>query len=232
MNALLNQLRRLNRDPSAFRAEPALENVYRHLFTRDLAVEGHSDIFYPTGGAANYSLLYLIQRIGNDLRPASVLDIGAGQTSLLWNLMAQRGKVGKVTTLEGDEGWGASLASRVDHEVLVTSLSSKEIAGVSTYTYDWDAARKRGPFDVIICDGPIGVRRFSRFGVLALLDDTLPDDFVLVLDDVERAGEQDTIRAVHDRLRQLGRNYQAGVIRAAKSQAVFAAGRYTPICFV
>jgi hypothetical protein len=61
---------------------------------------------------------------------------------------------------------------------------------------------------------------------------TLPADFVLILDDAERPGEQDTIALIHDRLNADGVKYNVGVVRAAKTQAVFAAGRYIPATFL
>ena len=75
-------------------------------------------------------------------------------------------------------------------------------------------------------DGPLGTPRRSRAGVLSLLDEQLPQDFVLFMDDCERPGEQETLGLIHDRLTAMGRDYAAGAIQAAKSQVVFAAGAY------
>ena len=62
--------------------------------------------------------------------------------------------------------------------------------------------------------------------------DVLPDNFALVLDDVERHGEQDTVTAVHTGLQAAGVSYGVGVVRAAKTQAVFASGRFLPATFL
>jgi len=232
MITLRQQLRRLTGTPSPFDAEPALEVIYRDLFLRELHRLGEEDRFFPTGGAANYSLLYVILRIAVELRPASVLDIGAGQSSLLWAMLRRRGLVGQVLTLEGDAGWGERIAAQVDHEVLVTPLVSASVAGRSIRTYDWARVGTGRRFDVIVCDGPNGTPRHSRGGILTMLADALPDDFVLVIDDAERAGEQDTVKAVHHRLQAAKRDYRVGVVRAAKTQVVFAMGRYVPAAFL
>ena len=207
-------------------ANPGVESSYRHLFLRDLARLGLEDDYYPVGGAANYSLLYLIQRIATRFRPPRVLDVGCGQTTRLWSRLRGKGLVGEVLTLENDAGWAQEIGREVDHAILVSELTPSVIASGVVDTYDWSAARSRGPFDVIGVDGPLGTARRSRAGVLSLLDDALPQDFILFMDDCERSGEQETLGLIHDRLRAMGRDYAAGAIQAAKTQVVFAAGAY------
>lgn len=229
---LRHQLRRLTGQPNAFTPEPGLEAIYRDLFLRELKLLGEEDRFFPTGGAANYSLLYLILRIGAEFRPTSVLDIGAGQSTLLWAMLQRRGLVGEVLTLENDANWGARIGAQVTHPVLVTPLRTMRIDGHDTMTYDWAAVKNGRRFDVIVCDGPRGTPRRSRSGALAMLQGDLPADFALILDDAERTGEQDTISAVHRTLQKAGVDYSVGVVRAAKTQAVFAAGRFVPATFL
>ena len=228
----LRQLaRRLTGTPDPFAIEPALEVIYRDLFLRELALIGGEDRFFPTGGAANHGLLYIILRIAKDLRPASVLDIGAGQSSLLWSLLQQRGYVGEVRTLEHDAAWGARIGAQVAHEVVVTPLRRETVDGRAIMTYDWSAARADRRYDVVVCDGPIGTSRHSRRGILTMLE-ALPDDFALILDDAERPGERDTVGAIHGKLQAARRDYGVGIVRAAKTQAVFAAGRFLPATFL
>lgn len=231
MQSLRHRWRHWSGRAAVFAPEPGLEAIYRDLFLRELALLGEEDRFFPTGGAANYSLLYLILRIGAEFRPASVLDVGAGQSTLLWAMLQRRGCVGEVLTLENDPAWGARIAAQVTHEVLVTPLRPATIDGRATTTYDWDAAKAGRRFDTIVCDGPRGTPQHSRRGILSILDD-LPADFALVVDDAERDGEQDTIGQVHARLQANEVDYAVGVLRAAKSQAVFAAGRFLPTTFL
>ena len=122
MTSLRQQFRRLTGKPSVFQPEPALEVIYRDLFLRELALLGEEDRFFPTGGAANYSLLYLILRLGSEFRPASVLDIGAGQSTLLWAMLQRRGFVGDLLTLENDPDWAARIGAQVTHEIMVSPL--------------------------------------------------------------------------------------------------------------
>lgn len=227
MNASdLREIIRPRAPDEALAAVPGLEGSYRHLFLRELARLGEDDVYFPVGGAANYSLLYLILRIAVKLKPASVLDVGCGQTSLLWDRMLHLGHAGRVTTLENDPDWAAEIGGRISHPVVVSELRPLAIAGWSVDTYDWEAVRGLGPFQVIGVDGPMGRPRRSRAGVLQLIDETLPDDFVIYMDDCERVGEQETVGLVHDRLAALDRDYAAGATRAAKTQVVFAGGAF------
>ena len=217
------------RDP-ALAALPAMEPIYRALFLRELERLEEADIFHPVGGAANHSLLYLIARLADAFRPQAVLDIGAGQSSLLWSTLRRRGLVGDVTTLEGDPDWGARIGALVSHPVTVTPPTRQRICGRWHQSYDW--TQVAGPFDVVVCDGPNGVPRHSRGGVLALIEqDALAPDFALILDDAERPGEQDTVCAIHRALIRRGVAYRAGVTRAANTQVVFAAGRMLPATY-
>lgn len=224
--AFLNRLGGRFQD-QALASSPGLESSYRHLFLRELARLGEADIYFPVGGAANYSLLHLILRIAVEFRPTSVLDVGCGESTRLWSRLHDKGLVSRVLTLESDPEWAARIGREVGHPVQVSELRPTLVAGGTVNTYDWTGARAAaGPFDVIGVDGPHGEPRRSRAGVLALLDDTLPKDFVLFVDDAERLGEQETVGLIHDRLSAMGRDYAAGVLQAAKTQVVFAGGAY------
>lgn len=219
------------RRKASFRARPALEAVYQTIFMRDLARCGIEDDFYPVGGAANYSLLYLVLRIFRELDPGSVLDIGAGQTSILWSRLFGPDRPDRVLTIEHDPEWAEHVGGRMGHEILVSPLKERREGERMVKTYDWSAIRARGPFDVILCDGPPGVARWSRYGVISLVDETLPADFVIIMDDAERDGETQTVNAILGRLEAMGRRHRLGKVRGQKVQAVIAGGAYRAAAF-
>ena len=210
----------------SFQTRPALEAVYQTIFMRDLARFGIEDEFYPVGGGANYSLLYLVLRIFRELRPSAVLDIGAGQTSILWSRLFGAEGMGRVLTVEHDADWASHVGARIGHEILVLPLGMRQEGERTIETYDWAAIRARGPFDVILCDGPPGTAKWSRYGVMSLIDEALPADFVIVMDDAERDGESQTVDAMLNRLGAMGRKVRLGKVRGQKAQAVIAGGAY------
>lgn len=221
----------LSRRQVSFRTRPALEAVYQTIFMRDLARSGIEDDFYPVGSAANYSLLYLVLRIFRELQPKSVLDIGAGQTSILWSRLFGAGQADRILTIEHDPEWAAHIGARIGHEILVSPLEMRREGERTVSTYDWAAIRARGPFDVILCDGPPGTAQWSRYGVISLVDETLPADFVIVMDDAERDGETQTVNALLGRLEAMGRQARLGKVRGQKVQAVIAGGAYRKAAF-
>lgn len=205
---------------------PSMEPVYQRLVERDLQRAGIPDEFYPVGAAANYSLLYLILRIAFEFHPASVLDIGAGQSSILWSRLLKAGTVRRVLTVEDNAEWASVIGPRLETQLMLSPLATEDVAGRTIETYDWKEIASQGPYDVIVCDGPWGVPRYSRFGVLNVVDDTLPEDFIIVLDDAERPGEQDTEAAIVSRLDELKRSFRHGHTIARKRQAIIAGGQY------
>lgn len=202
----------------------AMEVVYRDLFLRDLARAGVEDRFTPVGAAANYSLLYLVLRCYVELPVRNILDVGAGQTSLLLDALQRRmGRADRIVTLEHDADWAARIGSQVSHTVLRRDLVEMRIHGRRTRMHDTTGLT--GPFQLIIMDGPPGSPRYSRLGVVHLMQ-TVRDrrDAVVILDDVDRASEWQTVQACRRYLRDEDVTFRDTEIRAAKHQWLCATG--------
>ncbi len=201
----------------------SMELVYRDLLVRELQRLGIEDRFFPVGSAANHSLLYLVLRCYVELPVRRVLDVGAGQTTLL--LHALQGKLGKaeVVTLEHDAGWAERISGQVGHRVLRRDLV--RVAVDSHMTLMHDTTGLDGNFDLIIMDGPPGVRRYSRLGLLYLMQAFMDRrDFIAILDDFDRAAEWQTAHLCEQWLRQDGIAFRRTEIRAAKHQWLCAGG--------
>src|SRR5262249_15216506 len=157
----------------------------------DIGRAGLDDVFYPVGSAANYSLLYLVWRCVRDLPITSVLELGAGQSTLL--LDKARPKLANrfgVRTIEHDEFWANAGAANVSHEVVQAPLVPARVADRSIVYYDLARAIPDAQhFDLVIVDGPPAwtrEARYDRIGCVAVLERCLAEDFVVVIDDTER----------------------------------------------
>ena len=58
-------------------------------------------------------------------------------------------------------------------------------------------------FDLILIDGPFGYdRTYPRTNILDLIPNNLANDFVIILDDAERIGEQNTAKLIFEKLKE------------------------------
>jgi len=184
---------RCHRLRSKFGTTPTVEVLFQNMVQNGVQALGLSvPPLYPRGGAANYSLLYAILRIATELPIKRVLEIGAGQSTLLLNSIA-RARGLEIVTLETDSNWASRIQAAVDHKVHFVKREPAVVHGHSTENIVLPADVE-GKFDLIIVDGPIGSRRRSRWTALSALDKLLNDDFVVVFDDAGRVGEQDTAK--------------------------------------
>lgn len=212
--------RSLRRRHGSYRA---MEGVYRDLFVRELARLDIEDRYFPVGAAANHSLLYLVLRCYLELPLQRILDVGAGQTSLLLDALQRKLGKAEIITLEHDAAWTERIAGQVRHQVVQRDLIDMRIGGQTIRMHD--TAALKGPFDFIVMDAPPGVRRYSRLGLVHLMQDFMNRaGFVAILDDADRGGEWQTAQACSRWLRESGIQFQHNEVKAAKHQWLFAGG--------
>jgi predicted O-methyltransferase YrrM len=197
------------------------ELIYLDLFREALRELDLPFIYRPFGAGANASMLFLTLRCVQLHRPARVLDLGAGQTSLLLDALAADHPM-EIHTIEGDPGWHADISERVRHAVHLCPVEARRRGSNSFSAYRLPSVLLHDPFDLILVDGPGGARRFGRAGVLDVIPDTLSPRGVVVFDDADRRGERDTIAAAEARLAEAGRSTRRLEIRARGCQVVLA----------
>lgn len=132
--------------------------------------------------------------LGEDRR--SVLEFGAGRSSLVVaTALAARGG-GRLTSLEQDVAWCAELweqvaavGSGVDAELTPVRprLSWSPIGLHHRFDVD-DLLARRGPFDLVVVDAP--QYWYGRGGALPTVRPHLTDGALVVLDDAGRKGER------------------------------------------
>ena len=192
----------------------AKELLYAHMLAEALRIGNiPCQPFYPIGGAANYSLLYLIYRIQTEFAPTATLELGIGQSTLLLDALGAGG-----VSIEHDEDWAAIMRTKVEREILTHPLEPRSYRGVEANSYVFDGSKA---FDFAIVDGPQGSARNSRWGALEILERSLADEFIVIFDDAERRGEQDTAMEFQ---RMRGGNVH--IVRAASSQCLIFTDRF------
>jgi hypothetical protein len=207
---------------------PEQEIVYRGILLRLLAGHGLKDEYTPVKNAANHSLLYLIARIVTELKVDRVLELGAGETTVLLDrLKAACGHPQTVVTVEHDETWVGIVQQRVAHKLLLAPLRSRAIGGREAAAYDFNVVAAAGQFDLLVVDGPRADDRrgrYNRLGALDLIDMLPPDGAAIVIDDAERPGESYLASLMFDALAARGLRPARSQTNAAKRQEVIAYG--------
>src|SRR6185312_816948 len=97
---------------------PVSELYHLELFNAAVARSGVAvPPLFPVGSAANSSLLSALFRLAWEFPGLSVLELGAGQSTLLLDALRKAGRLAAVLTLEHDPAWAARIGAQVGHEV-------------------------------------------------------------------------------------------------------------------
>jgi predicted O-methyltransferase YrrM len=131
----------------------------------------------------------------------SVLEFGSGVSTVFIARLLERVGAGTLVTLEHDERWAQLVRrslerERLDHRVrLVHAPLSEHPTGWDSPWYDEDAVRGavEQPVDLLLVDGPPAWApgtEHARYPALPALTGLLTEDATIVLDDVDRPGEQ------------------------------------------
>lgn len=212
----------------------AQESIMAHVF-RDSITDVdwiHKKSFSPHGAAANYSFLYILFRVLNDINPQNILELGMGQTSKLTaQYIAYKNSSARLHLVEHDLTWVDIFRNEVELSdritIYVLEMIQKKIQGYESNVYrDLSLRVKDQKFDMIINDGPHGSDHYSRAGILDLLDHNLADKFVIICDDYNWKSVQETVQKVMQKLHQMHIPFDHTLYNGVKTQSII----YSPQC--
>lgn len=182
--------------------------------------------------AGNYSFFYILNRILNDYKPKNILDLGLGESSKFISTYLDNYLIeSKHTIVEQDQSWITAfnekftLSSR--SKIIYCELREKNIKGHNANYYDGFNDQIKDNFDLYIVDGPFGSDRYSRYDIVDLVENfSFDKEFIIIMDDSERQGEQDTINDVLNILRTKGVIFYVGVYTGNKQNTIIASEKY------
>lgn len=215
---LLFQIR--YRIQTAFESGWSQEPVFQSLVGEELARLKILNDFQPVGHAANYSLLYCLLRMFSLCDIRSALELGCGQSTRLLAALVKPSGAG-LLSLEEDGGWAERVAAETGAAILHAPVVPTKVGGRTCRFYPLDRLPDGRRFDLVLVDGPIGTRRWSRLGAVTLIPRLDPEGWTVIFDDAQRPGEHDTIRAFRRELRAAGLDAAEVLVRARKWQHVF-----------
>ena len=156
------------------------------------------------------------------MHPRRILELGLGQSTKLTGQYARYFGAAHVV-VEHDREWveffcpGWKKLSQ-QTRIYISPLEETEFNGQRYYAYrDFGRIMKEmeSPCDLVLVDGPFGGRsERSRRDIIAYLPQLLSKDFVIMVDDCDRKGEQNLLQEIKD---ILGRNHIEYVFGLYKS---------------
>ena len=179
------------------------------------------------GWAANYSFIYTLFRVLDNVQPAHILEMGLGQTSMVTTqYIANKKPAADLDIIENDESW-----IKVYEPKLAKSQNIKlHQCDIEFFDYEGEQSRKYKElnkitgdkkYNLIIVDGPFGgAQKLPRSNIVDLVEHNLAQDFIIMFDDAERAGEQNTIALTKAKLASLGIEFGFQQRNALKSQVL------------
>ncbi len=191
----------------------------------------------PGRWAVGYNYIYVMTRILNEFQPHRVLELGLGISTTLISTYFRH--------LIADDCEHIAIEQNAEWKKFylnghtIPSCSHIYIAPVVTCEKDgqqFEMYRDLHPFidgkqfSLISIDGPRGGDYYSRRDLLPYLPQILTQDFIIVLDDAQRPGEQRTMADILLILKNAGIAYKFGFYAGSKYTAVIASKNLDYFC--
>ena len=203
------------------------EIQYSEIF-RDTIVESNwllDKSFSLNNSAANYSFFYILYRILNEVKPLNILELGLGQTTKMTAQYVSYYNDSKLQVIENNPEWINKFSNRIalsdnikinQVDLIKVLINSNECLKYKNF----DGLLGDTLFDLIIVDGPLGYGQlYPRTNVLDIVE-YIADDFVIIIDDYDRIGEQNTAKKLFEILNEKKIEFGNFIFRGLKHQLV------------
>jgi hypothetical protein len=233
INKVLGKKENNKHAPPTIRLE-IREGVWAHIFhdtikdrvwLRELSIS-------PGRWAGNYSFFYLLVRILSDYKPKRILEFGLGEsTKVISAFLRNDLSDSKHDVLEHDVSWIHGFSNRysLNHQTKINHfpLADVDVKGFPVCSYKDMEQQITELYDFYVVDGPLGSDNYSRYQIFNLLNNANEDSqFVVLFDDYNRDGEQETIEDVKEMLTHKNIKFYTGIYHGVKSQIVIATEQY------
>lgn len=182
--------------------------------------------------AGNYSFFYVLNRILSDYKPKKILDLGLGESSKLISTYLENYLTeSSHTIVEQDIHWINSFQERFklseNSRIIHCPIHVNQVKGFDVNLYQDFSKKITDKYDLYIVDGPFGSERFSRYDIISLVEKIMKEDqFIIIMDDTNRKGEQDTLHDIKKSLSSLGINYYIGEYTGNKNVSLIVSEKY------
>lgn len=212
------------------------EILWAHIFNDTISGSTwlHDKTFSLGRWAIGYPCAYVLYRVLNELTPKNILELGLGQSTRLISQYAKFYEIDKHFVVEHDPEW-IDFFSRNYTLPPVTQIihcpwkygQYKGVEGIREFDGFSDAVGNN-QFDLVVIDAPFGgdMKTFARIDVLKLLPGCLGKSFVIIFDDCNRSGENNTYNEMLQVLENSGVVYSKGLYQGEKTVKIICSPNY------
>lgn len=173
------------------------------------------------GWAVGYNFLYVLYRVLEEMKPNRILELGLGQSTRLTSQYAAYFGAEHVV-VEHDKEWEnffrGSFCLPPTTRIVQRNLMKRELDGQKYLAYeDFAGVVKNlsGPCNLILIDGPFGGQsKRSRRDIIPYLMEVVADEFVIMVDDCGRQGEENLLEEIKRILDSGKIEYMDGIYRS------------------
>lgn len=185
--------------------------------------------------AASYSLLYILFRVLNDVKPVNVLELGLGETTKMIQAYKKGHNPGAYcVTIEHDKSWiDLKKQNGISDEhinIINLELVEQNIHNSVSVMYKGlaESLKETGKaFNLLMIDGPFGSDQYSRYNIIEIVNEKLLDkDFIIIMDDFNRKGEKNTYMDLKKALQENNHNFSSGRYVGAREQIIICSEKY------
>ncbi len=182
--------------------------------------------------AGNYSFFYVLNRILNDFKPKSILELGLGEsTKFISTYLDNYLTDSKHIVIEQDENWKNLFEERFTiskkTQIIVCPSEIVNVKGFETNVYQNLDMAVTEKFDFYLVDGPNGSYHYSRYDIVKLASNfETEDQFIIMIDDYDRQGERETVMDLRFVFKQQNRKVYENIYKGNKSVIVIATEKY------
>ena len=184
--------------------------------------------------AGNYSYFYVLCRLLNDYQPAKIIEFGVGESSKVVSAFLENQlPESQHIIVEEDQQWAAAFSDRFTlgqrSQISLLPIAEKQTPdGVPYKGYQGiESLVENTKYDLYLVDGPKGSTHCSRYDIAVAMEAIeAGDEFIVLIDDHNRLGEQETADRVQQLLRDKGLTIFSGQYMGNASQIVIATPKY------
>jgi hypothetical protein len=202
----IKNLIRENRESQQLIIRQNKELEWAHIYHDSIRGKKHLENLSLNIGrwAGNYTFFYVLNRIMSDVKPKNILEFGLGESSkFISSCIKSEISEAKHQIIEQSQEWTNAFLSKYElspsTKITVCPLVKKQVNGFEVNCYDGLEELIPGTFDFYLVDGPFGSSHFSRFNIFSMAERlTSNDQFIILIDDFDRIGEQETAQSLVD----------------------------------